>query len=67
MFCMKCGTELPDDAQFCYKCGAKTAGTGSEGRDNQRKQPSHKSSSYNRQSSTYDNGDSSSRGTYSVP
>ena len=23
MFCMKCGTKLPDDAMFCYKCGAK--------------------------------------------
>ena len=23
MFCMKCGTKLPDDAAFCYKCGAK--------------------------------------------
>ena len=21
MFCMKCGTKLPDDAVFCYKCG----------------------------------------------
>ena len=21
MFCMKCGTKLPDDANFCYKCG----------------------------------------------
>lgn len=23
MFCIKCGTELPDDAKFCYKCGQK--------------------------------------------
>ncbi len=23
MYCMKCGTQLPDDAAFCYKCGAK--------------------------------------------
>lgn len=22
MFCMKCGTQIPDDANFCYKCGA---------------------------------------------
>ena len=24
MFCIKCGSELPDDAKFCSKCGAKT-------------------------------------------
>lgn len=23
MFCMKCGTKLPEDALFCMKCGAK--------------------------------------------
>lgn len=23
MFCMSCGTKLPDDAAFCYKCGTK--------------------------------------------
>ncbi len=23
MFCIKCGTELPEDATFCIKCGAK--------------------------------------------
>jgi hypothetical protein len=23
MFCQKCGTQLPDDAGFCFKCGAK--------------------------------------------
>lgn len=23
MFCIKCGTELPNDAKFCYKCGNK--------------------------------------------
>lgn len=22
MYCLKCGTELPDEAQFCIKCGA---------------------------------------------
>ena len=25
MFCMKCGTKLPDDAVFCFKCGAKVS------------------------------------------
>ena len=25
MFCLQCGIELPDTAQFCYSCGAKTA------------------------------------------
>ena len=25
MFCEKCGTQLPDDAAFCTKCGASTA------------------------------------------
>lgn len=24
MFCTKCGTQLPDDSRFCYKCGAQT-------------------------------------------
>jgi Double zinc ribbon len=23
MFCPKCGTQLPDDAGFCYKCGSR--------------------------------------------
>ncbi len=26
MFCMKCGTQIPDDANFCYKCGATSIG-----------------------------------------
>ncbi len=25
MFCAKCGTQLPDDAAYCVKCGAKTS------------------------------------------
>ena len=24
MFCMNCGTKLPDNAKFCYQCGEKT-------------------------------------------
>lgn len=24
MFCMSCGTQLPDTAQFCYSCGQRT-------------------------------------------
>jgi hypothetical protein len=27
-FCMKCGTALPDGAQFCFKCGAAAPGGG---------------------------------------
>ncbi|MDE1829041.1 MAG: zinc ribbon domain-containing protein [Thaumarchaeota archaeon] len=23
MYCLKCGSQLPDDAAFCFKCGAK--------------------------------------------
>lgn len=30
MFCMKCGTKLPDDAMFCYKCGTKLPKMASE-------------------------------------
>jgi ribosomal protein L40E len=26
MFCIECGTELPDEAKFCFKCGKPTAG-----------------------------------------
>ena len=26
MFCSKCGTALPEDAQFCHRCGAATVG-----------------------------------------
>jgi hypothetical protein len=28
IFCTKCGTQLPDDARFCSKCGATVGGTG---------------------------------------
>ena len=66
MFCMKCGTELPDNAQFCYKCGAKTAGANNDGGDNKKKH-TYESSSHNRKTSTYNNNGSSSRSTYDAP
>src|SRR2546425_7075773 len=28
MFCLKCGSQLPDDAAFCSKCGARTNSSG---------------------------------------
>ncbi|TMI69690.1 zinc ribbon domain-containing protein [Candidatus Bathyarchaeota archaeon] len=28
MYCLKCGSQLPDDAAFCSKCGARTSSTG---------------------------------------
>jgi zinc ribbon protein len=28
MYCLKCGSQLPDDAAFCSKCGARTDPTG---------------------------------------
>jgi hypothetical protein len=24
MFCLRCGTEIPQDADFCHKCGSRT-------------------------------------------
>lgn len=29
MHCMKCGTQLPQDANFCYKCGTPVGKTSS--------------------------------------
>lgn len=31
MYCNKCGAQLPDDASFCYKCGARTDVAGAAG------------------------------------
>lgn len=31
IFCAKCGTENPDDAKFCYRCGAELTGGTSPG------------------------------------
>ena len=28
MYCLKCGSQLSDDAAFCSKCGARTSSTG---------------------------------------
>ncbi|MGA9839363.1 MAG: zinc ribbon domain-containing protein [Thermoplasmata archaeon] len=28
VYCMKCGTQLPEGAQFCFKCGTATPGSG---------------------------------------
>ena len=30
MFCPKCGSQLPDDATFCYKCGTKVGQASAE-------------------------------------
>ncbi len=36
MYCAKCGTQLPDDASFCFKCGAETGhSSGSAGAQSQ--------------------------------
>lgn len=31
MFCIKCGTQLPDDAKFCFSCGAAIPQSGGAG------------------------------------
>ncbi|HVP23425.1 MAG TPA: zinc ribbon domain-containing protein [Conexivisphaerales archaeon] len=30
MYCVRCGTQLPDDAKFCVKCGAAVQASGGE-------------------------------------
>lgn len=35
MYCMKCGTQLPDEAIFCYSCGSKI-GIPSDGIENKK-------------------------------
>lgn len=38
MFCQSCGTQLPDGAAFCYKCGASVAPGGGAGAGQQASQ-----------------------------
>lgn len=35
MYCEKCGATLPDDAAFCFKCGARTNASGASGGQSQ--------------------------------
>jgi len=35
MFCSNCGTQLPDEANFCLKCGKAQQGTATTSNDNQ--------------------------------
>ncbi|MDG6914870.1 MAG: zinc ribbon domain-containing protein [Nitrososphaerota archaeon] len=39
MYCPKCGTELPDGAAFCYKCGASVSQAGAGQQAAQPQQP----------------------------
>jgi hypothetical protein len=32
MFCARCGTQIPDDSEFCYNCGAQIVGVEREKR-----------------------------------
>ncbi len=32
MFCSRCGTQIPDDSEFCYSCGAQVVGVEREKR-----------------------------------
>ena len=32
MYCARCGTQIPDDSEFCYNCGAQIAGVEREKR-----------------------------------
>lgn len=38
MFCMNCGTKLPDDAKFCYKCGTQLGITQNIKKEDSKKQ-----------------------------
>src|SRR4030042_1472162 len=32
MYCARCGTQIPDDSEFCYSCGAQIVGVEREKR-----------------------------------
>ena len=34
MFCRKCGKEIPDDSEFCYKCGARVVSIDDNSKEN---------------------------------
>ena len=45
MFCVKCGTELPEEAVFCYKCGFKMASLIQNGNNSDTDDSAHESTS----------------------
>ena len=42
MYCIKCGAELPADAQFCYKCGAQQSQQAAAGAQQQKQETAAK-------------------------
>ena len=41
MFCMNCGTQLPDGAKFCMNCGTKVGEVGAGAVPSGKKYPSY--------------------------
>ena len=41
MFCMNCGTQLPDGAKFCMNCGTKVGEVGAGAVHSGKKYPSY--------------------------
>lgn len=31
MFCLKCGTQIPDKSEFCFKCGSASLSANKKG------------------------------------